>query len=81
MQVIIFSKGAICVPLDDQEKKHMYPVFAQSYQGALCEDAVSSMRKQYAHRAPIGALCEGALCGSTLIESCLYEKGLMHKQI
>ena len=68
-----FSKGAICVPLDDQEKN-------------ICTlSSHRATRELYAkvpsHRAPIGALClcegsmrielrlelyaKGALCGST----------------
>ena len=64
-----FSKGAICVPLDGQEKN-------------ICTlSSHRATRELYAkvplHRAPVGALCEGsmrielrseakgALCGST----------------
>ena len=67
-----FSKGAICVSLDDQEKN-------------ICTlSSHRATRELYAkvpsHRAPVGALCEGsmrielrselyaegALCGSTV---------------
>ena len=53
MQVIIFSKGAICVPLDDQEKN-------------ICTlSSHRATRELYAkvpsYRAPFGALCEGSL--------------------
>ena len=67
-----FSKGAICVPLDDQKKN-------------ICTlSSHRATRELYAkvpsHRAPVGAVCEGsmrielrselcakgALCGSTM---------------
>ena len=45
------------------KKKHMYPVFAQSYQGALSGGAFaqSSVGRQYAHRAPIYAALHSSL--------------------
>ena len=71
-----FSKGAICVPLDDQEKN----ICILSLHRATRE----LYAKVPSHRAPVGALCEGsmrielrselyakgALCGST--ELCAY---------
>ena len=53
-----FSKGAICVPFDDQEKD----ICTLSSHRATREfyAKVPSHRRQYAHRAPIGALCEGS---------------------
>ena len=66
-----FSKGAICVPLDDQEK-NICILSSHRATRELCAKVPS-------HRAPVGALCEGsmrielrselcakgALCGST----------------
>ena len=66
-----FSKGAICVPLDDQEKN----ICTMSSHRATRE----LYTKVPSHRAPVGAVCEGsmrielrselyamgALCGST----------------
>ena len=73
-----FSKGAICVPLEDQEKN-------------ICTlSSYRATRELYAkvpsHRAPVGALCEGSmrielrselLCGFTVhalfyIMFCVY---------
>ena len=68
-----FSKGAICVPLDDQEKN----ICTLSSHRATSE----LYAKVPSHRAPVGALCEGsmrielrselyvkgALCGSTML--------------
>ena len=80
-----FSKGAICVPLDDQEK-------------SICTlSSHRATRELYAkvssHRAPVGALCEGsmrielrselyakgALCGSTEHISIHFNVGLYCK--
>ena len=62
-----FSKGVICVPLDDQEKN-------------ICTlSSHRATRELYAkvpsHRVPVGAVCEGSM----LIElrSELYAKGAL----
>ena len=62
-----FSKGAICVPLDDQEKN-------------ICIlSSHRATRELYAkvpsHRAPVGALCEGSM--RTELRSELYAKGAL----
>ena len=45
-------------------KEHMYPVFAQSYRGALCEGALCEGSMRIKLRSELYA--KGALCGSTL---------------
>ena len=62
-----FSKGAICVPLDDQEK-------------SICTlSSHRATRELYAkvpsHRAPVGALCEGSM--RIELRSELYAKGAL----
>ena len=62
-----FSKGAICVPLDDQEKN-------------ICTlSSHRATRELYAkvpsHRAPVGALCEGSM--RIELRSELYAKGAL----
>ena len=57
-----FSKGAKCIPLDDQEKKHMYPT-RELY------------AKVPMHRAPVGALCEGSM--RIELRSELYARGAL----
>ena len=69
-----FSKGAICVPLDDQEKS----ICTLSSHGATRE----LYAKVPSHRAPVGALCEGSMrieLRSELYElrSELYAKGAL----
>ena len=61
-----FSKGAICVPLDDQEKK-----FTLSSHRATRE----LYAKLPSHRAPVRALCEGSM--RIELRSELYEKGAL----
>ena len=62
-----FSKGAICVPLDDQEKN----IYTLSSHRATRE----LYAKVPSHRAPVGGVCEGGM----LIElrSELYAKGAL----
>ena len=62
-----FSKAAICVPLDDQEKN-------------ICTlSSYRATRELYAtvpsHRAPFGALCEGSM--RIELRSGLYAKGAL----
>ena len=62
-----FLKGAICVPLDDQEKN-------------ICIlSSHRATRELYAkvpsHRAPVGALCEGSM--RIELRSELYAKGAL----
>ena len=62
-----FSKGAICVPLDDQEKN-------------ICTlSSHRATRELYAkvpsHRAPVGAVCEGSM--RIELRSELYAKGAL----
>ena len=76
-----FSKGAICVPLDDQEKKNV-PCLRIELPGGGGGGGLYA--KVHSHRAPVGALCvgsmrielrselyaKGALCGSTTLGKC-----------
>ena len=48
----LFSRGAMCVPLDDQENI-MYLALAYCYQ-----ECGSYMQRQGTHRAPVVAICE-----------------------
>ena len=62
-----FSKGAICVPLDNQEEN-------------ICTlSSHRAIRELYAkvplHRAPVGALCKGSMCIE--LRSELYAKGAL----
>ena len=62
-----FSKGAICVPLDDQEKS----IRTLSSHRATRE----LYAKVPSHRAPVGALCEGSM--RIELRSELYAKGAL----
>ena len=62
-----FSKGAICVPLVDQEKN----ICTLSSHRATRE----LYAKMPSHRAPVGALCEGSM--RIELRSELYAKGAL----
>ena len=62
-----FSKGAICVSLDDQEK-NICTLSSHRATGELYEKVPS-------HRAPVGAVCEDSM--RIELRSELYAKGAL----